>query len=192
MNWIDLLKINLFIFILSFFFYCEKKYPILKEESREKLATLRFSNFKRVQYKGTGEKKWELHSEEAYIYTENNQKNISKIIVYNFVFNQYLPRVSNIKAKKAIINYAQETMLVEGDAVYKDPDIQIQSAKLEYSINSEYTDTKDSVKITRKNIEMECLKGFYYDRKKGTQVCRKPSGKFTQKKNDKNKNEFFF
>jgi hypothetical protein len=100
MNWIDWSKVKIFYLFFLLIISCKDEYPILKEESRETFANLRFSNFRKIQYKGIGIKKWELQSEEAYIYQDENQQKVKKIIVYNFTFEQFLPEKAFFKAKK--------------------------------------------------------------------------------------------
>jgi hypothetical protein len=78
MNWIDWSKVKIFYLFFLLIISCKDEYPILKEESRETFANLRFSNFRKIQYKGIGIKKWELQSEEAYVYQDENQQNVKK------------------------------------------------------------------------------------------------------------------
>lgn len=195
MNWIVLLKVNFYLLIFLILLFCKNDYPVLKEESREKLANLRFSNFKRIQYKGIGLKKWELRSEESYIYN-NNDNQIEKIIVYNFIFEQFIPNKVTFKSNKAILDYKSNKMYLEGNAEYYDKEITIYSNSLIYDMEKDILDTKVPVKIKRKNIETDCLKGLYYSKKEEIQICRNPAGKIFQEKlkqnNQNEQNNFFF
>lgn len=193
MNWIGLLRINVIGIIL--FISCTESYKILKEESREPYASLRFSNFKRIEYKGIGLKKWEILAEEAYLYQEDKTNELQKIIVYKFTFQQYLPKPSTLIADKANIDYLGEKMKLEGNAEYQDEEMMLKSQYLEYDLKSDILDTKQNVWIKRKGTELECLNGFYYNKMNGLQICRKPSGKYLHrdKKKEQNKqNDFFF
>ncbi|GIX41807.1 MAG: hypothetical protein KatS3mg129_1540 [Leptospiraceae bacterium] len=197
MNWIGLLKVSIVFIIFSLIILnCQNDYPILKEESKEKFANLRFSNFKRIQYKGIGIKKWELNSKEAYIYQEEKTQTLQKIIVYNFEFKQYLPQEANFKAKKAVLDYIKNIMYLEGNAEYKDKEVVLQSDFLIYNLEKAILDTNIPVIIKRKNSEVKCLKGLYYDKDKDIQICRNPAGKMIQPQNQTKQNEanenFFF
>lgn len=193
MTWIDLLKVS--VILLLFFNYCTQDYKLLKEESREQYANLRFSKFKRIEYKGIGIKKWELTSEEAYFYQEEKTEELQKIIVYNFTFNQFLPQPSTFKAEKAYLDYSNEIMKLEGNAEYQDKEIILKSNYLEYNLKNDILNSNEKVSIKRKGSELDCLNGFYYNKIENIQICRKPSGKYIQPKikNEQNKqNDFFF
>ncbi len=193
MNWIDLLKVN-GIFLLLFI-SCGENYKILKEESKEPYASLRFSNFKRMEFKGIGTIKWELAAEEAYFYQEEKTNELQKIVVYNFKFNQIIPEPSIIKADKASIDYQNEIMKLEGNAEYQDKEIFLKSNYLEYNMKDEILNTIEKVTIKRRDSELDCLNGFYYNKLEKIQICRKPFGKYIQqnrKKEKNNQNDFFF
>ncbi len=196
MNWIDWSKVKIFYIFFLLILSCKDENPILKEESREIFANLRFSNFKKTHYKGTGIKKWELQSEEAYIYQDENQQNVKKIIVYNFTFQQYLPEKAFFKAKKAVLDQQENTMFLEGDAEFSDKEIQLKSDSLTYEIEKGILNSDNLVILKRKNTELKCLKGLYYDKNNGLQICRSPAGTIIQnnrtQKNKDETNHFFF
>jgi len=195
MNWIDWSKVKIFYLFFLLIISCKDEYPILKEESRETFANLRFSNFRKIQYKGIGIKKWELQSEEAYVYQDKNQQNVKKIIVYNFTFEQFLPEKAFFKAKKAVLDQQENKMFLEGDAEFSDKEIQLKSDSLIYEVEKGILDTEHPVILKRKNTELKCLKGLYYDKKNDLQICRKPAGTIIQNNRTQNKDEtnnFFF
>jgi len=196
MNWIDWSKVKIFYLFFLLIISCKDEYPLLKEESRETFANLRFSNFKKIQYKGIGIKKWELQSEEAYVYQDENQQKIKKIIVYNFTFEQFLPEKAFFKAKKAVLDQQENKMFLEGDAEFSDKEIQLKSDSLTYDMEKGIIDTDHTVILKRKNTELKCLKGLYYDKKNDLQICRSPAGTIIQnnrtQKNKDETNNFFF
>lgn len=195
MRLIELLKTNrIYKFLLIFFFSCTQKHPILQEEGKEPFATLRFSNFHRIHYKGIGIKKWELNAQEAYIYNDQKTNEILKIILYDFEFHQKIPSETFITSKKGYIDYKENKMYISGDSSYQDNEISVKGNELSYDLEKEILSSEKEVVISKKGNNIKCLKGIYYSKKEEIQICKKPSGQILQKnykENNDNKNFFF-
>lgn len=195
MKLIELLKINkLYKLLLLFFFSCSQQHPVLKEEGREPFATLRFSDFHRIQYKGIGIKKWELDAKEAYIYNDQKTNETLKIILYDLNFHQILPSETTIVSKKAYVDYKENKMYIVGESSYKDKEILVKGSELSYDLEKEILSSDKEVTIIKKGNTIQCLKGLYYSKKEEIEICKKPSGQILQRKykeNNENKNFFF-
>ncbi|MFN3603670.1 MAG: LPS export ABC transporter periplasmic protein LptC [Leptonema sp. (in: bacteria)] len=169
-----------------------QSYPTLKEEEKEPFANLRISKFHRIHYKGLGIKKWELNSEEAYIYNEQKTNEVYKIIVYEFSFEQFLPSKAYLQSKKAVLDYKNNQLYLIGDSEYKDTELMVSGNELYYNLENEVLFTDSEVEIKKDKNKIQCLKGIYYSKKEGIQKCKKPKGQLLQNRDKKDTNNNFF
>ncbi|MCS7205325.1 MAG: LPS export ABC transporter periplasmic protein LptC [Leptospiraceae bacterium] len=169
-----------FLFLFYLFFYCRNSHPVLKEQTREPFANVRIYQFERIEYKGFGQKKWKLNAKEAYLYQDEKEAKDQKIVLYEFEFLQFLPHPAEARSERAVLDYTKNYLLIEGNAFYRDHEIQIEGSFLEYHFEKEHLESNQEVKIKRKNLETICQGGMLYDKKQELQICRKPRGFYLQ------------
>lgn len=168
------------------FLGCGRDAELLKETSREPNATLRFANFRRTQYSGTGALKWDLRAEEAFIYQINDT--VDRIVVYGFELNQ--PDATDpllISADRGELNHQTGSLTVEGNIRLKDKDGTIESQRLHYDTEKKIASSDDPVTVNRKGLHTVCQGGIYFERLKDRLICRSPQGTVESLPSDNNR-----
>ena len=154
---------------------CNPEADLLKETTREPNATLRFANFSRSFYRGTGGLKWSVKAEEAFVYQEGDK--VSRIIVYHFEMNQAdKTDPVFISAERGELNHETGRLVIEGNIMLKDKDGTIQSDRMNYDTEKKIADSKNPVTLNRKGLHTVCRAGIYFDKVKDQLICRSPKG----------------
>jgi LPS export ABC transporter protein LptC len=154
---------------------CNPEADLLKETTREPDATLRFANFRRTLYRGTGGMKWDLRAREAFIYQKDDA--VERVVVYGFEFNQADGTDPLfISADRGELNQKTGTLVIEGNIVLRDKEGTIQSQRLTYNTEKKIADSKDPVTVNRKGLHTVCRAGIYFERAGDRLICRAPSG----------------
>jgi LPS export ABC transporter protein LptC len=173
------LSIMFLIWILSFGLNsCNKDFPLIHEDTREKGANVRISDFKRHSVLTDGTPQWYLQSKEAYLFTEKNIN--TKIIVYEFnmdLFDASGNPSGTITAFRGELNYEEKTINLEGDVEVDDGAGRIlQAQKMSYNTETEIIETESEVVLTENGMKTVCRRGIVVDKTKNRQLCRSPIG----------------
>jgi len=157
---------------------CRESYDIVREDSLEKEANVRISNFTRYNQTVSGRKIWKLTAKEAYLYRQDQTE--SKIIVYNFSFEQFNENEQStglLTADRGEVNYQDQKMLLTGNIVSTDETGRLlRGQKMTYDIESKILSSDETVTIIEKGLSTVCRRGVLVDRESGRQICRSPAG----------------
>lgn len=164
-----------FISLLAVLTGCNPEADLLKETTREPNATLRFANFRRTLYRGTGGMKWNLRAREAFIY--QTEDGVDRIVVYGFELDQADGTDPLfISADRGELNQKIGTLVVEGNILLRDKDGTIQSQRLTYNTEKKIADSRDPVTVNRKGLHTVCNAGIFFERASNRLICRSPRG----------------
>jgi len=168
-------RVAFFMSLLALLAGCNPEADLLKETTREPNATLRFANFRRTLYRGTGGMKWDLRAQEAFIYQKEDE--VDRIVVYGFELDQADGADPLfISADRGELNQKTGTLVVEGNIVLRDKEGTIQSQRLTYNTEKKIADSKDPVTVNRKGLHTVCNAGIFFERAGDRLICRSPRG----------------
>lgn len=157
---------------------CDEGYRLIHEDSREKGANIRLSNFKRFASRRDGSPLWYLKATEAYVFKQDDGG--QTIIAYDFNLEEYGPdgKVSgHVVAKRGEINAEKKRIFLEGDVVFREETGRvIESGTLVIDTEEKILTGDDPVTITEDKIKTICQKGIIIYQTEGKQICKNPSG----------------
>lgn len=154
---------------------CGPDAEILKETAREPNATLRFSTFRHTYYRGLGQLKWDVHGDEAFIYQKGDE--VQRIVAYGFSMKQADPRDPvEISAKRGELDYAKNTVLMEGDCTLKDKSGALHCSHMTYDLEKKVATSSEPVVIERAGSRTTCVGGVVFERLSDRMTCRGPRG----------------
>ncbi len=150
---------------------------IIADKNLEPGANIKLGNFYREAVDVDGNKDWEISATEAYIFQERGGQ--SRIVTYNFTFEQYDARqrkIASITADRGEINYKDRRLYLEGEVEYKGKTRRIEAEKMEYQMDDKVVTSRVPVKLWEGGTFTNCRGGVVVDNKKDRQVCKGPAG----------------
>ena len=165
---------------------CSEEEKIVRDEGLEKGAQVKINKFYRQSLTMDGKMEWELYAEEAYIYQEGSEQ--SKIVAYNFSFEQFNPKgvkVASIKAVRGEINREKDKLYLTSNVSFKsDKNRTIYADEMEYDVEEKILTSKDPVVIQESGLYLKCNRGITYYYQEQKQVCRGTAGVHSRSSNN--------
>jgi len=162
----------------TFFPECSESYRNVFEHKREIGESLRLFRFTRQSVTGDGKIEWELRAEEAYLYNQNETR--SKIIAYDFAFDQYEvdsgKKSGVITAKRGEIDYQKKRLQLDGDVVFQETSgRRVSSESMSYDMETEVVTSDVLVTIVEGGRTTNCTRGVIIDRQSEKEICKGPN-----------------
>ncbi len=166
--------LSLFLLILS---ACSEKYRLIEEALLEEGANIRINNFQRQFTDKKGDRTRSLQAKDAYIYTQAGFGE-TKVIFYDFTFYQYESKgrlLYTIRGGRGELDSWDQWLFLQKGGYFQDEKGNIiETESLRYNISDEILESREPVTIQSASTLTVCLEGVRIDRKKGSQLCRKP------------------
>lgn len=163
---------------------CDDDYRTLKDDAREKGASVRISNFARESVDDYGRPRWYLKSGEAYLYRSDEKEGESRIIVYDFEMEQYDNQgVSQglLMGDVGNVDYENQKVHVKGNVKFVEgPEKEILADEMDYDMSSKILTSDSPVIIKERGVYTRCETGIIVEKEVDRQVCKNPAG-YTQK-----------
>jgi LPS export ABC transporter protein LptC len=159
-------------------FGCGQDYKKVFEQQRERGESVRLYKFTRQATDGSGKTEWLLSGEEAYLYKKNDEQ--SKIVVYNFRYEQYDPENNSVTGTltsvRGEIDYETGRVRLKGGVKYVDnAGRTTESEALDYNLETKIITSDVPVVLKEGGRTTNCLKGVYIDRNTNREICKGPS-----------------